>query len=603
MPEVLRGVAEGDDDALSELYGNIWHQGTVYEATAYAVPFLVELLGVPDADAGGLLGLLSVIADGSSYADVHDGVHLEHELGRVRAARVAVAGGAPVYLRLLTEGTEDVRAWAAHTLGVSVEASDPAMPAMRERLEREDSPLVRASLVFATGDTSWIDDPDPLPRLAAALVAARTPGNPSAGVVAVIERDALPSLGGLAKLPWSVLGSDPLAWVIECLGDRWELQVRLLRTWMRDDDAEVRKGAVFAAEDPLQSWRPAAARLVPALAECLADPERGVRYWAAGHLAALGRSAADAADALWALVQREPVEHNTPSASALTALCRLRDPRAAGYLAGRLSARPVDLSGLNTAIGLLGPWAESCREPLARLIPDAPAGNDRIAVIGAVGRLYEGTDAAHDVVRALRRERRSHPHVTTRVLGDLGPAAAGARSALRPMLRHDEPVVRANAARALWRISSDLDAALPVLRAVIDEGGYGRSHALAAVGEMGPDGAGLVDLLPALLGSDDEWTALRAAAAYWYVTRDAAPALPILLDHLTAGPRGLEAARCLGDIGPQAADAVPALRKGAESEACQLGTGFSGSWMADDEAWADACADALARITSRTPAS
>ncbi len=36
--------AEVRENAVYELYGNIWHQGTVDKATPYAVPFLIELL-------------------------------------------------------------------------------------------------------------------------------------------------------------------------------------------------------------------------------------------------------------------------------------------------------------------------------------------------------------------------------------------------------------------------------------------------------------------------------------------------------------------------------------------------------------------------------
>jgi hypothetical protein len=43
VPGLLRRLASGDAEALWELYGNIWHQGTVYEATAHAVPFLIAL--------------------------------------------------------------------------------------------------------------------------------------------------------------------------------------------------------------------------------------------------------------------------------------------------------------------------------------------------------------------------------------------------------------------------------------------------------------------------------------------------------------------------------------------------------------------------------
>ncbi|HET8660821.1 MAG TPA: hypothetical protein VFM55_17695 [Micromonosporaceae bacterium] len=35
------------------------------------MPFLIRILDLPDADTGGVLGLLSAIAEGSSYVDVH----------------------------------------------------------------------------------------------------------------------------------------------------------------------------------------------------------------------------------------------------------------------------------------------------------------------------------------------------------------------------------------------------------------------------------------------------------------------------------------------------------------------------------------------------
>ncbi|WWM27476.1 hypothetical protein QBW33_27625 [Streptomyces sp. B21-104] len=46
VPDCLRALAGEDDEkaaeALSELYGSILHQGSVYEATAHAVPFLAR---------------------------------------------------------------------------------------------------------------------------------------------------------------------------------------------------------------------------------------------------------------------------------------------------------------------------------------------------------------------------------------------------------------------------------------------------------------------------------------------------------------------------------------------------------------------------------
>ena len=65
----------GEDSPLWELFGNIWHQGTVYAATAYAVPFLIELAADPSTpDRVGILNLLDEIARGSSYIAVHRSV-------------------------------------------------------------------------------------------------------------------------------------------------------------------------------------------------------------------------------------------------------------------------------------------------------------------------------------------------------------------------------------------------------------------------------------------------------------------------------------------------------------------------------------------------
>jgi hypothetical protein len=46
-----------------------------------------------------------------------------------------------------------------------------------------------------------------------------------------------------------------------------------------------------------------------------------------------------------------------------------------------------------------------------------------------------------------------------------------------------------------------------------------------------------------------------------------------LLPHVRAGRLGVEAVRCLGDIGPPAAAAVPALRQAVTSELRQIESG------------------------------
>ena len=71
VPALIRSLASSDDverrDAYDELYTNIWHQGTVYEATIHVLPFLVELLRDPSTpNRGTLADLVASIITGIS---------------------------------------------------------------------------------------------------------------------------------------------------------------------------------------------------------------------------------------------------------------------------------------------------------------------------------------------------------------------------------------------------------------------------------------------------------------------------------------------------------------------------------------------------------
>jgi hypothetical protein len=133
LPTTLRALASGDtkqrEHALWELHGNIWHQGTVYEATAYAVPFLLELVRNNHADTLEVLGLLALIADGNSYLKVHgkdskmsDGEYqaqLARELEWVAEAKKAVAMGSELFMELLAAEDRKLREMAAFLLGLT----------------------------------------------------------------------------------------------------------------------------------------------------------------------------------------------------------------------------------------------------------------------------------------------------------------------------------------------------------------------------------------------------------------------------------------------------------------------------------------------------
>lgn len=74
VPDLLRDVASADPDrqaaALSELWGNICHQGTVYDCTPRTVPFLAALVArdeLRDAIRAELAMLLASIASATSF--------------------------------------------------------------------------------------------------------------------------------------------------------------------------------------------------------------------------------------------------------------------------------------------------------------------------------------------------------------------------------------------------------------------------------------------------------------------------------------------------------------------------------------------------------
>jgi hypothetical protein len=130
VPAQLRALAFGDEQerkqALHALHGNIWHQHTIYEATAFAVPFLVELVqNTPDQEE--ILSLIALIATGRSYLGVHqnllrdwtaaDQEQLQREMQWVKATKSAVAVHAGFFLELMTRSNRRIRELCILILG------------------------------------------------------------------------------------------------------------------------------------------------------------------------------------------------------------------------------------------------------------------------------------------------------------------------------------------------------------------------------------------------------------------------------------------------------------------------------------------------------
>lgn len=123
------------EKAISELCGNIHHQSTTYEATPYAVRFLVEALGSDHADRPSILGLLAAIAHAPDPRP-------EEVAARSRAEVRAHAKGVLQHLTLHPA--------AAATIAFAAEAeAETFIPFLERALQNHPRPRARLALGLA----------------------------------------------------------------------------------------------------------------------------------------------------------------------------------------------------------------------------------------------------------------------------------------------------------------------------------------------------------------------------------------------------------------------------------------------------------------------
>jgi hypothetical protein len=165
VPRLLRDLASRHHkkglQALNTFYGNIWHQGTTYQATSYAVPFLRQILADPlSPHRAGILELLAHLAFGSSYHDVHQSLillegerdkpefqsRIDDELAHVKRAHAAAREGVPQYLELWGEPLPEVQTRAIYLASLFARDVPEVVPVLWQRLKTESNPMVRASL-------------------------------------------------------------------------------------------------------------------------------------------------------------------------------------------------------------------------------------------------------------------------------------------------------------------------------------------------------------------------------------------------------------------------------------------------------------------------
>ncbi|EAU63695.1 hypothetical protein [Stigmatella aurantiaca] len=130
---VTSGAAAERKAAVNSLRERLWKQGQVFEATAHAVPFLLELLPGSLVEAE-LCLLLGLIAESTSYGPPESAALADASFAAVRA-------GLPVYLELMgrpgkTQAQTDALVYLVFHLHEDREAIIPLLrPLMAPTLE------------------------------------------------------------------------------------------------------------------------------------------------------------------------------------------------------------------------------------------------------------------------------------------------------------------------------------------------------------------------------------------------------------------------------------------------------------------------------------
>ena len=278
---------------------------------------------------------------------------------------------------------------------------------------------------------------------------------------------------------------------------------------------------------------PDARAAVPALAKALHGPDLWARRPAAWALARMGADARPAADALVRALAGQSggawsATYNT-QVHAAEALANIGGPAVPALIKALDAKDAATRRGAAMALGKIGPRAKPAALPLAALAKDEDT-LVRIEAVTALARIDPAAGAPH-AARLLTDRDYAVRHAAAKALGECGPAAKPALSALETAPRAERQEVRRAAFDALGRIGPQ---AIPVLVRALSGAtdATGRAFAARALGKTGPKA---VEPLAAAL-------------------TDKAPQVR------------REAAWSLAEIGPAARSAAAALKKAASDD-------------------------------------
>jgi len=341
---------------------------------------------------------------------------------------------------------------------------------------------------------------------------------------------------------------------------------------LRDADATVR----LEAARSIARLGARAQSAVPALVEALGDDDADVRAAAARAIGAVGPAAQSAVPALLAALedkgQFSTFQGDVPTrlpvwAAVSDALGDVGPAALPDLIAALDDDHPQVFAGAASAIRHIGPEAKGAVGPLVELVKKDDPFARRAGIYGLIGIGPEAEAAVPPLIEALEAESFHTRYWACRALRAIGPGAKPAVPVLVRLLREDLPSVRRHAAQALGGIGPQIgEEAIASLAAALDDPLEPvREDAAVALGELGPPAKAAAPALERVITRGPLAARVPGAKALWRITGRSDPAVGVLVDELGDYLWGAAAAEALGEIGPPAAGAVPALRKLAAS--------------------------------------
>jgi hypothetical protein len=209
VPELIRALVSAEPEqrerALRSLYGNIFHQGSRYQATAYAVPFLARLAADPRVPGRpDILYLLAALAIGYDDAWLPVGVDIAGWRARVEQARLTDPAGALRELDAWVQAAGSDRERRVREMRRAVFDPAAALQSAQDELRAYDA--VRAEVPGLLG---LLEDGDPGVRAACCCLLAwfpeESPGS-AAALRALLAGEAVPGVAATAIIAAGLLG-------------------------------------------------------------------------------------------------------------------------------------------------------------------------------------------------------------------------------------------------------------------------------------------------------------------------------------------------------------------------------------------------------------